>query len=180
MDGANGVRTRGTLRHALAGLEAGVLGALVMIFCLAACAALSRRSIWIVPNLFATTFYGPNAYRNQLLRTSWSGAALLLAIYSLGGIVWGLAWRDGRRPLIVLYGAITGLVVYFAFFDLIWKHGNPLIPLYAPLRQLQVAHVLWGMLLARSPGYSRRIALVTGGDGRAKQQVLLQQQLESS
>jgi hypothetical protein len=138
-----------------------MLGALLMIAWLMLGSVLRRRSVWIVPNLFATTFYGPEAYGGLLRRSSWAGIALLLAVYSVGGIVWGVFWGDRRRPLLVLFGAITGFAVYLISFDLIWKHLDPLIPLYAPSGQMQIAHMLWGMLLARSPEYAGRIARAT-------------------
>ncbi|MDP9171151.1 MAG: hypothetical protein M3N54_11080 [Acidobacteriota bacterium] len=152
------VKTPLTTRHGLAGLQAGIFGALLMVACMMAGSLLKRRSVWILPNLFATTFYGSAVYRNQFLRASWSGIALILAIYALGGVIWGLLWGEERRSLAPFYGALTGLLVYFVFFNLIWKVANPLLPLYAPTRQLEFAHVLWGLALSRSPLYSRRIA----------------------
>jgi hypothetical protein len=146
------------LRHALAGLQAGVLGALVLFACLMIGSLWDGRSIWVVPNLFATTFFGSEVYRNQLLRTSWTGIALIVAIYGALGALWGCICRDERRRWLGFYGAVAGLCVYFAFYDWLWKHVNPLVTLYAPDRQLQLGHVLWGMALARSPLYSRRIA----------------------
>lgn len=146
------------LRHALAGLQAGVLGALVLFACVMAGSLWDGRSIWVVPNLFATTFFGSDAYRNQLLRTSWAGIALIVAVYGALGVLWGCIWRDRRKPWLALYGAVAGLCVYFLFFGLLWRHVNPLVTLYAPERQLQLGHVLWGMVLARSPLYARRIA----------------------
>jgi hypothetical protein len=145
----------------LAGLQAGVLGALLLFAFLMICSLWQGRSIWVVPNLFATTFFGSAVYRNQLLRSSWTGIALIIAIYGVLGIVWGCLWRDRRKPWLRVYGAIAGLVVYFVFYDFLWRRLNPLVALYAPDRQLQVGHVLWGMFLARSPVYARRIAGVT-------------------
>jgi hypothetical protein len=161
-DSGNDSGSRLGWRHALGGLEAGVLGALAMLACLMVGSLWDHKSIWVVPNLFATTFYGSNAYRNQLLRTTWSGVALVVAVYGILGILWGCVWRDERKPWLALYGAILGLAVYFVFYDFMWKHANPLVVLYAPDRQLQLGHVLWGMILARAPGYSRRIAQASG------------------
>jgi hypothetical protein len=155
---ANDGGRRIPLRHALAGLQAGVLGALVIFACVMIGALWNGRSIWVVPNLFATTFFGSDVYRNQLLRTSWTGIALIVAVYGALGVLWGCIWRDRPKPWLALYGAVAGLGVYFLFFDSLWRHVNPLIMLYAPERQLQLGHVLWGMVLARSPLYSRRIA----------------------
>jgi hypothetical protein len=158
MFAANESRSRPGLRHALAGIHAGVLGALALLACLMIGSLWDNRSIWVVPNLFATTFFGSNAYRNQLARTSWAGLALILAVYGGLGMVWGLIWRDRRPAWLPLYGAAAGLLVYLVFYDFLWKHFNPLVTLYAPDRQLQIGHVLWGLILARSPSYSRHIA----------------------
>jgi hypothetical protein len=152
------VRNESGLRHALAGLQAGVLGALVLFVCVMIGSLWDGRSIWVVPNLFATTFFGSDVYRNQFLRTSWTGIALIVAVYGVLGALWGFILRDRRIPGIGVYGAIAGLGVYFLFFDFLWRHVNPLVTLYAPNRQLQLGHVLWGIVLARSPLYARRIA----------------------
>jgi hypothetical protein len=149
---------RGGVRHALAGVQAGILGALAMLACVMIGAAWNHRSVWSVPNLLATTFFGSDAYRNQLVRTSWSGVALILVIYGSLGMVWGTIFGDNRKHALAVYGAIAGLLVYFVFYDFLWRHANPLITLYAPDRQLEVAHLVWGLVLAKSPKYSRRIA----------------------
>lgn len=157
MYGAN-ASGRLELRHALAGLQAGVLGALLLVAWLMIGALWNGRSIWVVPNLFASTFFGSGAYRNQFLRTSWTGVALLVVLYGLLGAVWGCIWRDERKRWLGLYGAVAGLCVYFFLYDFMWPHVNPLITLYAPDRQLELGHLLWGIALARSPLFARRIA----------------------
>jgi hypothetical protein len=156
MHAANDQKTR--LRHALAGLQAGVLGALLLFACVMVGSLWNGRSVWVVPNLFATTFFGSEVYRNQLLRTSWTGMALVFAVYGALGALWGCVWRDQRKPWLGVYGAVTGLGVYYLFYGSLWRHVNPLVTLYAPERQLELGHVLWGMVLARSPLYARRIA----------------------
>ncbi|MGD1072444.1 MAG: hypothetical protein ABSB15_20150 [Bryobacteraceae bacterium] len=165
MDTASAGNRRLTLRDALAGLEAGVLGTLLMIAWLMLCSISAGYSIWTIPNLFATAVYGPAVYQNHFLRASWPGLALILAIYGSGGIVWGtlcgVFLKGGRRPpLFALTGAIAGVILYYGF-DLIWKYVDPLIPLYAPERPMEVGHALWGMMLARAPLYSHRIAEAT-------------------
>jgi hypothetical protein len=154
----NESRSRPGLRHALAGIHAGVLGALAMVGCLMLGSFWDHRSIWIVPNLFATTFFGSDAYRNRLELTSWTGLALIVAVYGALGMVWGLILGDKRPPWLALYGIITGLAVYIVLYDFVWKHINPILTLYAPDRPLELGHALWGLILARTPGYSRKIA----------------------
>jgi hypothetical protein len=161
MFAANDSSSRPGLRYALAGIQAGVFGALAMLACLMIGSLWDRRSIWVVPNLLSTTFFGTDAYRNQLVRTSWAGVALIVAVYGALGLIWGYVWGEARKQWLTLYGAGVGLIVYFVFYGFLWKHANPLVTLYAPDRQLEVGHVVWGLVLARSPQYSRRIAEAT-------------------
>jgi hypothetical protein len=158
-------RKPGWLIHALAGLQAGIAGVSWMFVCFVAAALWSDSGIWSVSNLFSTVFYGDYAYQNEFLRTTWAGTALIVVVYGLIGVLWGCFWKDRRRALLSVYGALTGLTVYYLFFDLVWPHADPLIPLYAPVRQLQIAHILWGAALARSPVYSARIAAVVRPPG---------------
>jgi hypothetical protein len=149
------------LRHALAGLQAGLLGALLMTGWLMLTSILLRRSAWSIPNLFATVFYGPHAYVNAFARSSLSGVALLLVIYGILGILWGVLWQEKRHAFLRLIGGFTGLAVYALFFNFIWPHTRPLVSLYVPNRQLEVAHMLWGIVLAASPRFARSIASAT-------------------
>ena len=158
----------GLLLHAWAGLHAGIVGVFWMFGCFFIAAIWDRHGIWSMPNLFSTLFYGDNVSEGEFLRTTWSGIALIVAIYGLLGAVWGCYWKDGRKSLLSFYGALTGLVTYYLFFDFVWTHLNPLIPLYAPVAQLQVAHILWGAALARSPGYSRRLFMTMGAQEAAQ------------
>ena len=147
----------GLLTHAVAGLHAGIVGVFWMWGCFAVAAFWSGQSVWTAPNLFSTAFYGEDAYQGEFLSTTWAGLALIVFIYGLLGVIWGCLWKDKRKPLLRFFGAVTGLVTYYLLFNLIWPHVDATIPLYAPERQLQVAHVLWGAALAGSPGYSVRI-----------------------
>jgi hypothetical protein len=148
---------RRALRYALAGIEAGVVGALVLLVWLMIAAYFTGRSVWYTPNLFATTFFGGGVYRNQFVRGSWTGVAAILAVYGILGLFWGWVWREKRTRGLLFFGALTGIGVYFLLFGLLLPHLNPLIAVYAPVRQLEIGHVLWGMMLARSPLYARRI-----------------------
>jgi hypothetical protein len=147
----------GILVFALAGLQAGITGALWMFLCFFAGALWTGGGIWSVPNLFATTFHGVYAYQNGFFKTTWVGIALIVVIYGIIGALWGCVWRGRRRPLFSFAGAITGLAIYYLFFDWVWPHANRLIAEYAPLRVVEVAHILWGIALARSPIYAGRI-----------------------
>src|SRR5579862_840727 len=87
----------GKLRYALGGLEAGVLGALGMLAVFAASAIADRRSWWLVPNLIATAFHGPDAYTASFTRSTLTGIGFWLLLYGFLGVIWGLLW--GERPV---------------------------------------------------------------------------------
>lgn len=145
--------------YAMAGLQAGVTGVFWMLGCFAVAAFWGGHSLWAVPNLFSTVFYGEDVAQDEFLRSSWAGLALIVFIYGVLGVVWGWWWKGERKPLLTIFGALTGLVTYYLFFGLIWPYAVPVMALYAPVRQLQVAHILWGVALANSPVYSSRIIL---------------------
>jgi hypothetical protein len=115
------------------------------------------RGIWAVPNLFSTVFYGDLAYQDEFLRTTWAGLALIVVMYGILGGIWGCFWKE-RKPLLSFFGVVTGLATYYFLFNFFWTRVDSLIPLYVPIRQLQVAHILWGAALARSPVYAARIS----------------------
>jgi len=160
---AQAARRPGLLVYAMAGLQAGIVGVLWMFGCFVVAAFWSGGGIWSVPNLFSTVFYGDFAYQDYFLRSTWAGMALIVVIYGLLGAVWGCFWKSERKPLLAFFGALTGVAVYYLCFDFVWQYVDQLIPLYAPTRELQVAHILWGVALAKSPGYARRIALAESG-----------------
>jgi hypothetical protein len=164
MPSAPHTEPREWLRRALAGLQAGVLGSLAMLLFLMLGSVWTGRSVWKVPNLFATAFAGPDAYRNQYTRTTLGGIALIVVIYGLLGVCWGLLAGD-RQPKWLTFAALAaGFLVYEIFFGIIWNQTRPLITLYAPDRQLMAAHLVWGLLLARSVPYLH--ALRFGSESR--------------
>lgn len=145
----------------MAGLQAGVTGVFWMFGCFVLAAFWGGHSIWSVPNLYSTVFYGEDAFQDEFLRTSWAGLALIVVLYGLLGAIWGCWWKDERKPLLTFFGALTGLVTYYLFFGLIWPHLDASLSIDVPVRQVQVAHILWGAALAQSPGYSVRIFSAT-------------------
>ncbi len=156
----------GLLVCALAGLQAGIVGVFWMFGCFIVAAYWNGQSIWSIPNLFSTAFYGGNAWESEFARTTWSGLALILALYGLLGAFWGCLDRQSR-PFIRALGALAGVATYYLFFGFIWVHLAPPLALYAPTRELLVAHVIWGAALAGAPRYSRRIQQATSGSAGA-------------
>src|ERR1039457_2046642 len=80
----------------LAGLEAGIIAALVLLGWLALASAWYRRSIWTAGNITATTFHGDPALGRDFPPRTEAGIALYLVFYGIGGPRAGptLASRD--------------------------------------------------------------------------------------
>lgn len=147
------------LRLALAGLQAGCLGSLLMIGWWLLGEVLQRRSPWTVPNLLATTFYGERAYRAGFIVPTWSGLALALAIYCAAGVAFALAGRERKSGWgLLLVGAAAGLALNWLLFGIALKRLNPLVGLYSPDRLITWSHLLYGIALASYPGYARDLS----------------------
>jgi len=136
---------------ALAGIQAGMAGALVLLAYLALDSIWHRRSIWTVANLLASTFYGEAAYRQSFGLRTGAGLALAFVIYGLLGLLFGLIVRDyGTVARGTLLGLIYGTAWFFLSFDWIWKHVNPMVALYSPDRAMLIGHLLYGGVMGGS------------------------------
>ncbi|HXA04517.1 MAG TPA: hypothetical protein VNY30_06755 [Bryobacteraceae bacterium] len=157
MSSGNAARPHWSL--ALAGIQAGTVGALILLGYLALDSAWHRHSIWTVPNLLASTFYGESAYRQGFSAGTSVGVALLLLLYGALGLLFALVVRDhGTRMRVVLAGLIYGTGWFFLSFDILWKHVNPMVQIYSPDRAMLVGHVLYGGVLGRGfPAYLQSI-----------------------
>jgi hypothetical protein len=164
MSSGNAARPHWSL--ALAGIQAGTVAALMLLGYLALDSAWHRHSVWRVPNLLASTFYGESAYRQGFGASTSVGVALLLLLYGALGLLFALVVRDhGTRMRVVVAGLIYGAGWFFLSFDILWKHVNPMVPIYSPDRAMLVGHVLYGGVLGRSfPAYLKSIR---GQDARA-------------
>lgn len=141
-------------RHVLAGIGAGVAGAIFVIAFLMLDCLWYHRSAWLTTNLFSTALFGPDAYVDGFVSTSLAGIAIILVMYGMAGAIWGVIWRDRSPRFVLVSGAICGAITYFVLFDLLWKRLAPYFWLYAPERELEFANVIWGMIMARSPRFA--------------------------
>ncbi|HTT60959.1 MAG TPA: hypothetical protein VMG35_03930 [Bryobacteraceae bacterium] len=141
----------------LAGLEAGILAALILLGWLALASAWYRRSIWSAANIMATTFYGEAALSRSFSSRTVAGIALYLVIYGTIGALFGLTLASREAGLrTTMIGVLVGLGWYYLSFAILWQNINPLIPLYTHRGPMIAGHVLYGGLLGRFPRYLRR------------------------
>jgi len=146
-------RTR-ILVFGLIGLQSGMIAALGMLVWLASASAWYRHTIWNVPNILASTFYGDSALRNGFSSMTVPGLALYLALYGLLGAFFGMAVRCRYRRLRVTLAAVAAaLAWYYLSFGLIWNKLNPLVVLYTPDQPMLIGHIIYGALLGRYPVY---------------------------
>src|SRR6266567_3854078 len=107
---------RSKINLVMAGVEAGVLGGLFMMAWLATLSLLQGRSIWSMPNLLASTFYGEAALRRGFRWTSLSGVALHVIVSAMAGLLFGLAVGGIVNRGRVMLLAHVGLGVFLGSF----------------------------------------------------------------
>jgi hypothetical protein len=138
----------------LAGLEAGIVAALILLGWLALASAWYRRSIWTAANIMATAFYGEAAMSQEFTSRTVAGLALYLVLYGIIGALFGLALASQDASFrTTLIGVLVGLGWYYLSFAILWQNINPLITLYTHRGPMMAGHALYGGLLGRFPRY---------------------------
>jgi len=147
-------RSTSALSAGLAGLQAGMLGALGMLAWLGIVSAWDRRGFWHDENLFATFFYGDDAVRAGFGVKTLPGLALYLIVYSALGFIFALVARNHFPPRrLLLASLIFALGWFYLSFHLLWKSAMPLVYLLYADRPMIVGHLIYGVCLARFPAY---------------------------
>lgn len=136
--------------RALAGLQVGITGGLVMLLWFGLDAWLHREFFWKVPHLFASLFYEQRIFRAAFSAVTLAGIALILAEAGIVGVLFGSAVL---RPPHIIRLAVTALVASMSWYwvsqSLLWRNWIPLLPSYTTPATMIVAHVLYGLCLAR-------------------------------
>jgi hypothetical protein len=154
METATQTRRERALRTFLAGLEAGMLGALFLLAWLGASAVWKGRGFWTAANLMASVFYGAGAIRAGFSGSTLSGVALYLLLYSLLGALFATALQTRMPRLrLTLVSILFAIFWYYLSFGVLWRAAAPLLARlhYAPATVW--GHVIYGALLSRYPEY---------------------------
>ena len=115
---------------------------------------LQGHSIWSIPNLLASTFYGEAALRRGFRWTTLSGIALHLIMAAIAGLVFGLAVGGiASRSRVMFLGLAAGMAWYFLGLDIFWKHVNPIVPPYFQGGGMLLGHLGLGYFLGSFPKY---------------------------
>lgn len=151
-------RSRQRILHVLAGVHAGVLGAVGMLLWLTLSAPLRQQPWWAFPNLMASGFFGPAIFRLGFGLASWSGMALLLLMAGALGAAFALLVPASVSQFrFTLLAVAAGLAWYYATASPAVNHWAPLVPLYTPKPLLYGAHLIYGCSLAMERRHYRRI-----------------------
>jgi hypothetical protein len=136
----------------LAGFEAGVIGAIVLLAFLSLDAMWHRHQWWSFENLAGSVVYGPSALRRGLGRATIAGAALELVSGGIAGCLFGIAFARTRgRALALVSGVSFGVVWFYLTHQLLFSWIGPLVPMYASQPATLISHMLLGLVLSRTP-----------------------------
>lgn len=141
----------------LAGLQAGMIGVILMLLWLGVSAAWQHRSFWTAENLMASAFYGTRSIHSGFAGRTLPGLALYVALYSGLGALLGVTLRDRvAQPRSILVAVFFAMVWYYASFHWMWERVMPLVALLHAERPTAIGHLLYGLWLGRFPDYLKR------------------------
>ncbi|SRR5579884_491915 len=149
-----------TLSALLAGLQAGMVGVLIMLAWLGVSAAWQQRSFWTAENLMASVFYGSQSIHSGFAGRTLPGLALYVVLYSALGAVVALLLRNRLTRLRTeLVCIVLAMVWYYVSFRWMWQHVMPLVALLHAERPTAIGHLLYGLWLGRFPAYLAKAPL---------------------
>ena len=131
--------------RALAGLETGVAGGILVLGWWALASLAARQPVWTIPErLGAHFFYHGVVFRNELVMAVVAGVALQIASTGTLGALFGLAVRASwSLQRVVLLGLGTGLCWHYAGYEVLMRTAYA-IP---PRRAMLAGHLLFGLWL---------------------------------
>ena len=137
----------------LAGLQAGMLGALWMLLWMGLIAVWQRRGFWTPENILASVFRPRGDIPVDFGGATISGLALYLLLYCLLGGGFALLAGPGRmRPARVkLLALVFALAWYYSSYHLLWKAMAPAMALFNTPGPTVAGHLIYGVALGRFP-----------------------------
>jgi hypothetical protein len=136
----------------LAGIHAGMIGGFAMTAAMVFFSLLDQRPWWMYPNLLAVNFYGWRVLSSGPGWPTLSGLALQLLVAATAGAIFGLLF--GSIPSAARLGLIGigwGLILLYVSA---WAYdrATPFIMSYLPPASPVVAHMIYGVCLAKVRG----------------------------
>jgi hypothetical protein len=154
METATETRRERAFWACLAGLEAGMLGAICLLAWLGVSAVWKGRSFWTAANLTASVFHGASAIRAGFSGSTISGVALYLLLYSLLGALFAATLQTRMpRSRLTLVSILFAILWYYLSFGVLWKTAAPLVASLHTVRATLWGHIIYGAALSRYPVY---------------------------
>ncbi len=142
----------------LAGVETGILGALVMIGWFALDAMMERQYWWAMLNLWGSTVYHNRVFSMGLGMATLAGAAIHFFLHGLGGAAWGLVAGRAKSFWMQLGGSFAAAAIWYVFLmTAVWPAIAPLVNRISPHPATWLAYVLFGATLSRCAQRARTI-----------------------
>lgn len=146
----------------LAGLESGVIGGILVLIWLSFMARMQGDYWWAKWNVAGALFYGDRVYSMGWGRASLAGAAWLLLVYALIGVVFSLLARVRGYGFNLLLAWTIALLWHQSAELLLWHRVNPGAPRYFAAGVMLPAHLMFGAVLLRFTPRFRRISALLG------------------
>ena len=145
--------------RALAGLETGILGALLLLGWFILDALYQGQHWYAFPNLWATMFYGNDAFSMRAGWATTAGISLHLSNLGFAGLLFGVVWRwNSRFWISLLAGIVWSMLWHWGMSAGLWKTFSPLVPRLMPQPATWLALFLFGVCLSRLPKRAQSIA----------------------
>ena len=145
--------------RALAGLETGIIGALLLLGWFILDALYQGQHWYAFPNLWSTLFYGNDAFAKRAGWATVAGIAVHLTNLGFAGLIFGVIWRwNSRFWTSLLAGLVWSLLWHWGMSVGLWKTFSPLVPRLMPQPATLLACFLFGVCLSRSPQRAQSIA----------------------
>ncbi|HWR53776.1 MAG TPA: hypothetical protein VN428_21885 [Bryobacteraceae bacterium] len=152
MSGETHGRVSPHVLFALAGIQAGVLGGIVMVAWLALSSALLGRSPWILPNLAASVLYRRAVLWGGFGMPTLAGIAVVVMLAGVIGLAFAmLIGAYANRARVVLLAILAGLVWYYFSHALFWDRLGVLAGIHVSPLATMSGHLLYGLVLGQYP-----------------------------
>jgi hypothetical protein len=131
---------------ALVGLQAGTLGGVAMLVWFALALPLTGEPWWLIANLWASRWYSVGTVLMEPGFVTLSGAAMLLFLAGITGVVNGLLTPGGR-----LFGLAVAIAWYLLCHAYLWKRIAPMMAGYASQPVLAAGFLVYGSAIGWHP-----------------------------
>lgn len=151
----------GLLPRLFAGIESGILGAVVMIAWFAIDSWMERQYWWAMLNLWGAGVYHNRVFSMGFGVATLAGACMHFFLHGLGGAIWAvLAGRMSNYWLHLLGSFAAAAAWYLFLMHAFWPVVAPVVSRISPLPATVLAYVLFGAAISRNAHRARQLVFI--------------------